>query len=43
MTMFRWGGLLLLYVALSLATAAPSGAEPQNTRDDQNLASIHWR
>lgn len=40
MTMFRWGGLLLLYVALSLGTAAPSGAEPQNTSEDQNLATI---
>lgn len=40
MTMFRWGGLVLLYVALSLGTAAPSGAEPQNTSEDQNLATI---
>jgi len=40
MTMFRRGGLLLLYVALSLGTAAPSGAEPQNKSEDQNLATI---
>ena len=40
MTMFGWGGLVLLYVALSLGTAAPSGAEPQNTSEDQNLATI---
>ena len=40
MTMFRWGGLVLLYVALSLGTAAPSGAEPQNTSEDENLATI---